>query len=942
MKVKQRLTDACQHAEPSPCELEPIHNPGAIQPHGAALAARIEDLRITHASANLQTIMGIPAQTALGRSLHDIIGETAASALRGAPRPKVCMAGHVDRRVTLAGGTFNLRSHQTGQLLWIDIELVCDEATTLPIVTVRSVVETFERAATRFELCEQVVRGLKALTGYNRVMAYRFDESGDGEVIAEARDDGLEPYLGLRYPAADIPRQARQQYRLQRVGVVADSAYLPVAMLSHPTLHDGSPVDMTYSTLRSISPMHCEYMRNMSTAASLTIGLVCEQELWGMLVCHHGTPRIAGVELRAVAEMIGQIVSLLLVTLGQSEVYAQRLERTEVLRALVEKLAAPVPLSDVFSAAELDLLTLVRAEGAVIRFAGSILYLGRTPPADATLAALSVLYTAAAGTVLAVDDLTLRYPELARCGPDGSGALVLPLSQNNNNAILWFRPERARDVCWGGNPDKTATADPVTGRISPRTSFAVWKETARGRSAPWQDADLALLGDLGAAIRAEAAHRAEAELARLRHYDYLTGLPNRRLFHDRLQQALARAQGDGVRVGLLYIDIDHFKQINDELGHPAGDAALRVVAERLSGCMRSSDTLARLGGDEFAVILPTLAMMEEAEILGQRLIEAVKPTIECGDLHHHIGLSIGIALSDRDVADTPEQLMKQADIALYRAKARGRGQVRCFTRVMDAQLQARRALESDLRVALAEDRLVIHFQPEVDLETGAIVSAEALVRWNRPGYGMVPPDQFIGLAEETDLIIPIGGWVLRQACRQASTWPKPIGIAVNVSPKQLREGDFCRTVADVLRETGLAPSRLELEITEGVLMQGTRQNLATLKRLSALGVALAMDDFGTGYSSLGYLLKFHFDKVKIDRSFIARLGQDLHAEAIVSAVVGMTKALGVCSNAEGVETRTQAEVLRALGCSQAQGYLFSRPVPAEAFRILIDQAKPPA
>jgi diguanylate cyclase (GGDEF)-like protein len=417
-------------------------------------------------------------------------------------------------------------------------------------------------------------------------------------------------------------------------------------------------------------------------------------------------------------------------------------------------------------------------------------------------------------------------------------------------------------------------------------------------------------------------------------HDQLTGLPNRRLFHDRLEQALARARRENCRVGVFYLDLDHFKAINDLFGHPAGDATLRTVAERLQECLRASDTLARFGGDEFAVIQPMLQRSEDADALGQLMLAAIEPPIDLGGQLHHVGISIGVALSEAGAPNHPDELIQQADIALYQAKEHGRSQVRFFAEDMNRKLQKRHTMEADLRAAIAEQNLVLHYQPQVDLLTGAVLGAEALLRWNRPGHGMVPPDQFIGLAEDTGLIVPIGLWVLREACRRAITWPEHLGIAVNVSPLQLRHSGFCQAVTDVIRETGITPSRLELEITEGVLMRDTTETLAILQRLHSLGTKLAMDDFGTGYSSLGYLQRFRFDKIKIDRSFISRLGQDPNAEAIVRAVVGMTDALGVRANAEGVETTAQADVLRALGCSEAQGFLFSRPVTGKAFEEL--------
>jgi diguanylate cyclase (GGDEF)-like protein len=414
-------------------------------------------------------------------------------------------------------------------------------------------------------------------------------------------------------------------------------------------------------------------------------------------------------------------------------------------------------------------------------------------------------------------------------------------------------------------------------------------------------------------------------------HDLLTGLPNRRLFYDRLDQALAQARREAGQIAVFYMDLDHFKTINDVLGHPAGDATLRTVAERLRQCLRAGDTLARLGGDEFAVIQQGLVDAEDADALGKRMLAAVEPPIDLGGQFQHVGISVGITLSEVGAPNLADELIKQADIALYQAKEHGRSRIRFFSEDMNVKLREHHTLEIDLRAAIGEQRLIVQYQPQVDLLTGAVLGAEALVRWNRPDHGMVPPDRFIGLAEETGLIVPIGLWVLREACLRATTWPEHIGIAVNVSPVQLRQTGFCQAVADVIQETGITPSRLELEITEGVLMRDTMETLAILQRLRNLGTKLAMDDFGTGYSSLGYLQKFRFDKIKIDRSFISRLGQDPNAEAIVRAVVGMTEALGIRANAEGVETNAQAAVLGELGCSEAQGYLYSRPISGEAF-----------
>jgi len=420
---------------------------------------------------------------------------------------------------------------------------------------------------------------------------------------------------------------------------------------------------------------------------------------------------------------------------------------------------------------------------------------------------------------------------------------------------------------------------------------------------------------------------ADARIVHMAHHDGLTGLPNRVLFLSRLEQAVSRSlRGEGCAV--LCLDLDHFKAVNDTLGHPAGDGLLRAVTARLLADVRETDTVARLGGDEFAIVQSQVETPEEVLALGERLIERLGAPYLIDGHQIVIGASIGIAMAPADGRD-PVELLKHADLALYLAKTEGRGRYRCFEPEMDARMQARRALETDMREALRLGQFEIFYQPLLTLSDNKVSGFEALVRWRHPERGLVPPGDFIPLAEEIGLILPIGDWVLRRACHDAAGWPAAAKVAVNLSPAQFAKRNLVEDVADALADAGLAPERLELEITETVMLEDTEQTLAVLHRLRALGVRIAMDDFGTGYSSLSYLRRFPFDKVKIDRSFIQGLGESSgDSEAIVGAVTELCRTLGMATVAEGVETEAQLDSLRRGHCSEVQGYLFSRPQPA--------------
>ena len=443
----------------------------------------------------------------------------------------------------------------------------------------------------------------------------------------------------------------------------------------------------------------------------------------------------------------------------------------------------------------------------------------------------------------------------------------------------------------------------------------------------------------------------QERLSFLANFDSLTGLPNRMLFRDRLEQAMARARRSSEPMALMFLDLDHFKVINDSLGHEVGDELLRRVADLLRGCLRSVDSLARaeagetftvsrLGGDEFTVIAEHLSSAEDAAHIARRILDALESPIHLFEHELHVSASIGISMYPSDDTDQ-DGLVRHTDMAMYRAKAMGRGTFSFFSEELSAEVAARLLLESQLRRALERHEFVLHYQPKANLETGIVTGVEALIRWHAPGRGLVPPDRFIRVLEDSGLILPVGAWAIRTACAELATWDRaglpPLSLAVNLSARQFRQPYLARFIEDALSETGIDPKRLEIELTESMLMEDNEATNGVLAALAAMGVRVAMDDFGTGHSSLSYLKRFDIDTLKIDRSFVSELPQDPEDKAIATAIVAMGHSLHMKVVAEGVETEAQAQCLRELGCDEMQGYLLSRPMPPAALMAWVRQ-----
>ena len=440
---------------------------------------------------------------------------------------------------------------------------------------------------------------------------------------------------------------------------------------------------------------------------------------------------------------------------------------------------------------------------------------------------------------------------------------------------------------------------------------------------------------------AEQVQASKAQLDHLAHHDILTDLPNRILMHDRIGQAIELARRQDRQLAVMFLDVDRFKNINDSLGHTVGDQLLMSIAQRLVECVRHSDTVSRQGGDEFIILLADVEHAEDAALSARKMLSALARPHHIDRHDIHVDASIGISIYPDDGQDA-DSLIKSADTAMYHAKENGGNNYKFFEQDMNARAVQRLTIETDLRLALGRQEFLLHYQPIIDLQSGAIVGVEALARWRHPHRGLILPEHFIWIAEDSGLIEPIGAWILREACKQARAWQDaglpPIPVAVNISAVQFRHKDFLENLTGILKDAGLAPRYLELELTESVLMHDADAAVSVLKDLKAIGVRLAIDDFGTGYSGLSYLKRFPVDTLKIDKSFmhgITQVTDDSDDAAIVAAVIGLGKSLNQRVIAEGVETREQLAFLQARGCSEGQGLYFSRPVTAQEVAELL-------
>ncbi|HEY8334483.1 MAG TPA: EAL domain-containing protein [Tardiphaga sp.] len=484
------------------------------------------------------------------------------------------------------------------------------------------------------------------------------------------------------------------------------------------------------------------------------------------------------------------------------------------------------------------------------------------------------------------------------------------------------------DAPWAGNPSSDEQAARTWKHV--KADGSLIDLAIYSRHLVYDDEPAVMLALLDITER----KRAEMRLAFMAHHDGLTGLPNRNLLRQRLDEILAHTRRSGEKTAVLFFGLDNFKAVNDTLGHEVGDKLLRGVARRLRSSLREEDAIARLNSDEFAIIQSGIGRPDDVVLLARRLLEAIGEPYLLDGHSVVIGASVGIAMAPGD-GDDSERLLKNADMAMSRAKNDSRGTFSFFETGMDARAQTRRKIEIDLRAAIQSDLLRPFYQPLIDLKSGRITGFEALVRWQHPERGMISPGDFIPVAEDTGLINVLGAQILRRACMEAAQWPDEVRVAVNLSPLQFRVGNLLSVVMDALKQSGLPAKRLELEITETLLLEKSSQVLATLHALRALGVRISMDDFGTGYSSLSYLRSFPFDKIKIDQSFVRDLGANRDAQAIVRSIISLGTGLGVTITAEGVETEAELACLRAEGCDEAQGFLFSKARPnAEIVELL--------
>lgn len=914
------------------CDREPIQFPGAVQAHGAMLAVDPASLRITHASANLGLFLDCHAEHVLGEPLASVLGEEVTTLIGAAAQARRSNPSTTGMDAGLAGGRVRLMPFiSTNGTICIDIlrEPPPDLAEAA-LMKAQRVIQSLRLSRTSTGLCGIAVNDVRRITGFDRVMVYRFDGDGSGDVTAEDHAPGVVSFLGLKYPASDIPQQARRLYMVQRIRVIPDVNAVPVALMAIAG-KSSTDLDLSASWVRAVSPIHLQYLNHMGVAATAVVSLIVNGRLWGMLVCHHNTPRGVSADQRALLDLVGQVMSVMLGSLTESEQTISRAQRQRALDAIATAVAKPEDdIADAFAAAAGDLVSLVPAHGAIVTVGGRNIVVGHTPGPDALRTITTALTALTGNDITAIASMRDAVPGSAAELDNFAGGLLLPLPNCGGGSIIWFRHELNITVNWAGDPNKRE-ADPDTGRLEPRLSFAAWREEVRGRSAPWTEADFGAVRELRRIVDEALVRRHEAALMlRLRDTDSLTGLLNRGAMETRLKGS-ARNEPQSPAVFVI-LNVDRFSKVNELLSDAAGDALLVQIAHRLQLVAEPGDGVARLGPDEFGV----LSRRGTAENLAQRVASVFNQSFDVARQVLQMHASVG-AVETSSISGKNFGLLRAAEMAMRQAKKMGGNRIAYFVSDQhddtSRSLVIEQCLDESLRAHREEFQLA--FQPLVDVASGALRSWEVLIRWDHPTLGSVAPSVFIPIAEDCGLIAEVGDLVMQEAIRHLVEVPPSaepgeheVYVAVNVSPLQLTRPGFADGIAEMLNMRGVMPSRLCIEVTEGVF--ANQDAVVAIGEIRRLGVLVAVDDFGTGYSSLSTLQRLPADVVKLDRSFLPDpTSAEASDWAFLKAVVALAHTVELKVVIEGVETQGQLDAVVAAGVDSIQGYYLARPMPSE-------------
>ena len=928
-----------ENAQPANYDSGPTRPPSAIQPHGMLLVAGAVDRKVLYVSANSERFLYLKPNAILGRPLVDILGSHAAAAVENAHSDADGVPASL--RITVSHNdalSFHAFSHRVKGLLYLELEPFVPELRWLQLSKgTEDLIDGLKQASTLNELCQFAAIGVRELTGYDQVMIYRFHEDDHGEVIAEDRDPEIPSLLQYHFPASDIPPQVRARHLQQRTSLIADVGCTPVPVFAVPETVSTQPLDLGYSRLRSVSPAHIRYLRNMGVAATFNIALIHEQRLWGMVLCHHRTPRLMPVELRSLCEVLGQVVSLLTRITESNDRFSEHLAAQGKLDLLGALMPPSLLLAESLARNPEVLLSPVGATGALVRLQGKIRTVGKTPGLEDAIAIMALLREKLSGRLFACDALGEALPQFSRHAEQASGVMLVSVGRSPEDGILWFREEAAKATLWGGNSPEAMSATSGEAHPVPGRSRAAWRQTQFGHARRWTEVDLSVALDFERILTNALALRHADDRPHLSHSDSLTGLPNRRALLDRL--ALCGDDLWGSSACLIFIDIDRFKMVNDTLGHKTGDDLLIQVAQRLCHSVGSEHMVARLGGDEFVVFCENSGL-DDARIIATGIVESFQEPFLLNGKPFRCATSIGLAPANSRGLDSIADILHAADSAMYSAKRRGGNQFVVFENPLHDKLLRQIQLEQDLFQAIERSEISVHYQALVAVENQRLIGFEALLRWKHPVYGHISPGEFIPMAEYTGHIQALGAWVLRDALRQVGRWRllfnSELFVAVNVSIQQLGNHNFAQIVSAALDEANLPSAALHLEVTESMLMQSATES--QLEAIEALGVKIAIDDFGTGYSSLSYLPRLAVSEVKLDRTFLDGVGVDRRKTALFGAIIAMAHTLNLVVVAEGIEEVSQLKCIREHRCDSAQGYLLSKPLAPETVeRMLVEE-----